>query len=117
MHPLNIWGKTSPKSVAWLPVYQKKIDPKQDEGGIFDFRSRLTFNSANYPAQKAEELHAQDTSGNTAKETAAQAQANFSRTYSGPKRGKPKNWLRKTQSIARRSCTRLDWCRRGDSNP
>jgi hypothetical protein len=56
---LNVWGKLSDKPVVWRAHYPKAapIPPRQETGGIFDFRSRRTFKPADYPAT-AEEMDA-----------------------------------------------------------
>jgi transcriptional regulator with XRE-family HTH domain len=89
-----VWGKALPKGIVFLPRYleapgRERPDPgpHADAGGIFDFRSRRTFNPQDYPAHTIAEAEAIFASRNSA--TTAE-NGNFNRSYSVAKPAKPK---------------------------
>jgi hypothetical protein len=83
----SIWGKRLEKNVVVWPQYKDQsgkwclISPHTDEGGIFDFRIRRSFNPADYPAE-VEQLSQASTHDN---ETVAAKPRKDKRTYSAPK--------------------------------
>jgi transcriptional regulator with XRE-family HTH domain len=100
-----IWGKRLKKDVVIWPQYEEQpgkwclIPPQTDTGGIFDFRSRRTFNPADYPARTATEVARLAQAETHATETTPPESRNFKRTMSAlkqkPKRKTTKNRILK----------------------
>lgn len=94
-----VWGKALSKGMVFWPRYleasgRERPDPgpHTDAGGIFDFRSRRTFNAGDYPAKTIAEAQALFAARDPAPSDETR---NFNRTYSVPKPDKPKKALKK----------------------
>jgi transcriptional regulator with XRE-family HTH domain len=87
----SIWGKRLKKGVVIWPQYKSvsgewcAISPHADENGIFDFRSRRTFNPAEYPARTVAEVARLAQAETYVTETDALPSRDFKRTMSALK--------------------------------
>jgi transcriptional regulator with XRE-family HTH domain len=92
-----IWGKKLGKNVVVWPQYKDLsgkwclISPHADEGGIFDFRARRSFNPADYPARTAAEVEQLSQASTHDNETVAVKPSKNKRTLSAPKRNQSEN--------------------------
>jgi hypothetical protein len=97
----QVCGKKLSKNVVVWPWYKDQSgnrwtpSPHTDKGGIFDFRTRRTFNPADYPAGMGAEVEQLSQVSTNDNETAAAEPRKNKRTYSAPKPNhakiKPKN--------------------------
>jgi hypothetical protein len=93
----SVWGKRLGKNVVIWPQFKDEsgkwclISPHADEGGIFDFRPRRSFNPADYPALTAAEVEQLSQASTHDNETVAAEPSKNERIYSAPKPNRGKN--------------------------
>jgi transcriptional regulator with XRE-family HTH domain len=93
----QVHGKKLSKNVVVWPWYYDQSgnrwapSPHTDEGGIFDFRIRRSFNPADYPLQNWTETEQLSQASTHDNETVAAKTPKDKRTYSAPKPNRDKN--------------------------